>query len=98
MIIGLLMLFFPIIIYIITLPLSRWLKPRLRKLYRFFGGIIVFLGSGTSFYLAAYTGDQGGIAAYFFQITVIIIYVAFLIVMTSLNCVLQMKRLNKSER
>ena len=98
MIVGLLMVFFPIIIYLITLPLSRGLKPRLRKFYRILGGILVFFGSGTSLYLAAYTGDQGGIAAYFFQMTIITIYVVFLIVMVSLNRLLQMKRFDKSER
>ena len=83
MTIGLLILFSPIIIYSITLPLSRWLKPRLRKLYRFFGGVLIFIGGGTSLYHAAYTGNQGGIAAYFFQTAVIVIYVAFLLIMAS---------------
>ncbi|SVB09320.1 uncharacterized protein METZ01_LOCUS162174, partial [marine metagenome] len=35
----------------------------------------VFVGSGTSYYLAANTGDQGGVAAYLFQVTVMSTYV-----------------------
>lgn len=85
-------------IYVITFPLSRRLTPPLRKIYRIFGGILVFLGSGTSLYLANYAGDQGGIAAYFCQMAVIVIYVAFSTVMVALNFVLHMKRFNKSEK
>ena len=71
MIIGLLMLLMPTAIYLATLPFSRRLKPALCLLYRIVGGIIVLAGSSTSFYFAAYTGDQGGIAAFYFQIVVI---------------------------
>jgi hypothetical protein len=77
MIIGLLMLLVPTAIYLTTFPLSRKLKPGFRQWYRVVGGIIVLAGSATSFYFAAYTGDQGGITAFYFQIVVILVYVSF---------------------
>ena len=98
MLIGLLMLLAPIIAFIISLPFSRRLKQSLRKLYRIFGGILVFLGSGVSLYLASYTGDQGGIAAYFFQMAVIVVYVAFSIAIATLNWLLQIQRFKKTGR
>ena len=76
MLVGLLMIIAPCLVFVLTLPLSRFLRPKLRKVYRISGGLIVFLGGAFSFYLASYTGDQGGIAAYFFQKTVILIYTA----------------------
>ena len=85
MLIGLLMILVPGAVYILTLPLSGRLIPSLRKAYRIVGGLIVFLGSGISFYLAWYTGEQGGIAAYFFQQAVILVYVAFSILLIILN-------------
>lgn len=92
------MLLAPIIVFMITIPFSRWLKPRLRRLYLVIGGITVFFGSGISLYFAAYTGDQGGIAAYLFQMAVIVIYVSFMIAMASLNCLLRIKSSDKGER
>ena len=77
MIIGLLMLLAPSVIYLATFPLSRKLKSGFRRWYRVVGGIIVLGGSATSYYFAAYTGDQGGIAAYFFQLAVILAYASF---------------------
>ena len=77
MIIGLLMLIVPIVIYLATLLAARRIMPGLFWLYRIIGGIIVFGGSATSFYFASYTGDQGGIAAFYFQIAVILVYVLF---------------------
>ena len=77
MIIGLLMLLVPIAIYLATFPFSRKLKPGFRQWYRVVGGIIVLVGSATSFYFAAYSGDQGGITAFYFQIVVIVAYVSF---------------------
>ncbi|PLX99011.1 MAG: hypothetical protein C0623_10560 [Desulfuromonas sp.] len=74
MLIGLLMLLGPAVIFIITLPFSGWLRSGLRKTYLIVGGTVVFLGSGTSYYFAAYAGDQGGIAAYFLQMAVIATY------------------------
>jgi len=91
MVIGVLMLVLPGIVFILTLPFSSRLKPRLRQLYRIAGGIIVFLGSSISFYFAFYTGDQGGIAAYFFQITVILTYILFTVVIWIVNGVLRRK-------
>jgi hypothetical protein len=46
---------------------------------------VVFLGSGISIYFAMYTGDQGGIGAFFFQISVILVYVALSISLVILN-------------
>ncbi len=74
MLIGMLMILGPGVIFVLTLPLSGRLRPKLRAVYRFFGGIVVFLGSGISLYFASYTGDQGGIAAFFFQVVVILVY------------------------
>lgn len=74
MLIGTSMLLVPIIVYLATLRLSRRLKPVPGLLYRTLGGIVVFSGGAISLYLAAYTGDQGGIAAFFFQIAVIVTY------------------------
>ena len=85
MLVGLLMLLFPSAIFLATLPVSWRLQPKLRVLYRLFGGIIVVAGSGFSLYLAAYTGDQGGIGAYFFQIAVLVVYVGFSFSLVILN-------------
>ena len=91
MLIGLLMLLMPSVVFILTLPFSGRLKPGLRKVYRFVGGIVVFLGSGISFYFASYTGDQGGIAAFFFQIAVIFVYAVLSISLVILNWFLSTK-------
>ena len=96
MLIGLLMLLVPIVVFILTLPASRRLRPSLRAVYRFVGGIVVFLGAGVSVYLASYTGDQGGIAAYFFQLAVISVYVALSVSLVILNWLLSANRSSKS--
>jgi hypothetical protein len=85
MLIGLLMILAPGAVFILSLPFSGRLKPGLCKAYRIFGGLVVFLGGGTSFYLASYTGDQGGIAAFFFQIAVILVYAVLSISLVILN-------------
>jgi len=85
MIIGILMLLVPTAVFLGTLPLSRRLKPRLRQLYRIVGGTVVIAGSGTSLYFAAYSGDQGGIAAFFFQTAVIVCYALFSLVVIITN-------------
>lgn len=85
MLIGLLMLLAPTVIYLATFRLSRKLKPGFRRWYRVVGGVIVLGGSATSFYFAAYTGDQGGIAAYFFQMAVILAYASFSSVLVTIN-------------
>lgn len=85
MLIGLLMLLAPAIVFVISLPFSNRLNPTLRKVYRIVGGLIVFVGSGFSLYLAMYTGDQGGIGAYFFQIAVILLYAALSVFLIFLN-------------
>ena len=78
MLIALLMLLIPIAIYFATfLFVGRW-SPGLSYLYRIVGGIIAFGGGSISLYFAAYTGDQGGVAAFYFQIVVIFVYLLFL--------------------
>lgn len=98
MLIGLLMILVPGAVYILTLPLSGRLIPSLRIAYRIVGGLVVFLGSGISFYLAWYAGEQGGIAAYFFQKAVIQVYTAFSIFLVILNWVLCARKSGKTER
>jgi len=44
MLIGLLMILVPGAVFVLTLPLSRYLRPAVRKAYRIIGGLIVFLG------------------------------------------------------
>ncbi|MGB5719129.1 MAG: hypothetical protein WBM34_00420 [Woeseiaceae bacterium] len=91
MLIGLLMILVPVVVYVITIPLSRRLNPGLRKTYRVIGGIVVFLGSGISIYFASYTGDQGGIAAFYFQILVILVYAALSLSVVIVNWILRAK-------
>lgn len=92
------MLLAPGAVFIFTLPLSGRLRPGLRKAYRVLGGLVVFLGSGISFYFAAYSGDQGGIAAFYFQIAVILVYAAVSLLFVMLNWILcaRESRKNKS--
>lgn len=97
MLVGLLMILTPSVVFILSLPFSRRLEPSLCAVYRFVGGIVVFLGSGISLYLASYTGDQGGIAAFFFQIAVIVVYAAFSISLVIINWFLSAKGSKKSE-
>ena len=91
MLIGLLMILVPAVVYVLTIPLSRRLKPGLRMTYRVIGGIVVFLGGGISIYFAAYTGDQGGIAAFYFQILVILAYAALSLSVVAVNRILRAK-------
>ena len=81
---GFLMLLIPVIVFVITIPLARKLRPRLKKVYLFLGGFIVFAGSGTSLYFAMFGGDQGGISAYFFQIAVLSAYVILSLVILAI--------------
>ncbi len=83
------MLLAPILIYLATVRLAHNLRPGLCRLYRIIGGIIVFVGGATSLYLAAYTGDQGDIAAFFFQIVVIVVYMLFSIVLLAINGIIR---------
>lgn len=98
MLIGLLMILVPIIVFTLTLPYTRRLKPSLRFVYRIVGGIVVFLGGGVTVYFASYTGDQGSIAAYFFQIGVILVYTALLITIVILNGFRCIDESSKSQR
>lgn len=91
MFIGLFMLLAPIAAFVVTLPLSRRLMPIVCKLYRIIGGVVVFLGSGISYYFAANTGDQGGIAAFYFQIVVIVVYILFSVVLVIINWLLLLR-------
>jgi len=85
MVIGLLMLVVPITIYIASFHFARKLKPRICLLYRIVGGLVVFCGSSVSLYFAAYTGDQGGVGAYLFQIAVIVVYIVFSVIILITN-------------
>lgn len=79
----------PIVVYLITIPLSGRLRPRLRTVYRIVGAIIVAGGATISIYFAMYSGDQGGIAAFFFQIFVIAIYGLFVTLIILIQFFLQ---------
>ena len=79
MLIAAFMLLTPIVIYIASFVPARRLSPGLCKLYRFVGAVLVMGGGATSYYFAMYTGDQGGIAAFYFQLLVISVYLAFAI-------------------
>ena len=97
MLIGLMMLLVPIVIYLATFLFARRLRHGLCRLYRIVGGIIVFGGGTVSFYFAAYTGDQGGIAAFYFQIVVILAYVLFVGLILILNPLIRKKEQKKYE-
>jgi hypothetical protein len=92
------MILVPVVVYVITIPLSKRLNPGLRKTYRVIGGIVVFLGSGISIYFAAYTGDQGGIAAFYFQILVILVYAAFSLSVVIVNWILRAREAGTIKR
>lgn len=77
MLIATLILLMPVVVYLATFVPARRLKTSLRKLYRLIGAVLVIGGGTTSYYLAAYTGDQGGIAAFYFQLLVMAVYVLF---------------------
>jgi len=89
--IGFLMVIGPAAIFVLSIPLSGGLSSGLRRVYLIFGAIIVFIGSGTSFYFASYTGDQGGIAAYFFQMGVIFVYVLLLLAVIGISLAAKFK-------
>lgn len=95
--IGLLMILGPAVVFVLTLPLAERLRPKLRTVYRYAGGIVVFLGSAISFYFASYTGDQGGIAAFFFQIVVILVYAVLSGTLVILNWFLNTRAKERSE-
>jgi hypothetical protein len=95
--IGLLMLVVPIVIFLATIPVSHRMRPRLCLLYRIVGGFVVFTGSATSLYFAAYTGDQGGIAAYFFQMAVILVYALTSVLLVTANWLLQQRDMRNHE-
>lgn len=91
MLLGVLILLAPIALFVAAVPASRILKQGLRKFYLILGGILVFVGTAISFYLAGYGGDQGGIAAYFFQMSVILGYALFSMLVLAANWVLRRK-------
>jgi hypothetical protein len=72
---ALLMLLGPVLVFLVTLPFSQKLRSGLRRVYRFAGGFVVTCGPAVSLYFAMYSGDQGGIAAFFMQVLVIATYV-----------------------
>ena len=71
--------------YMAIFPYVRKWGPILRHLYRIVGAVITFGGGSISLYLAAYTGEQGGVAAFYFQIVVIIVYLVFLALLLAAN-------------
>lgn len=85
MLIGMLMLILPIVVYIVSVPFTGRLNKRLRYIYIIGGGVIVFVGSSISIYFAMYTGDQGGIGAYIFQLFVISAFVLFTFCLVTLH-------------
>ncbi len=91
MVIGLLIFIFPIALYLATFIISRRLKSSLCWLYRIVGGIIVILGSSISFYFAAYSGEQGGVTAFYLQIVVISVFLLFSVTLVILNWALKHK-------
>ena len=93
MILGLLMLLLPVCIYMASLPFTGKLNKCVRAPYRIAGGVIVIGGGTTSLYLASYIGDQGGIAAYFFQILVICVFASVALITLASNYFL-----NKQDR
>jgi hypothetical protein len=88
---GILMLIAPVTLFVLSIPLSARLTSGLRRFYLIFGAIVVFIGSGTSFYFASYSGDQGGIAAYFFQTGVIFVYLLLLIAVVGISLVVKLR-------
>jgi hypothetical protein len=94
---GILMLVGPAVLFVLTIPLSGSLGSTLRRVYLILGGIVVLIGSGTSFYFAFYAGDQGGIAAYFFQMGVIGIYALLLVVVVGIGLVRRVKSKRSGE-
>jgi hypothetical protein len=85
MIFGLFLLLLPILCYLVSIPFTHKLQPGMRKLYLVGGGIITFAGSATSVYFAGYAGDQGGIAAFYFQLSVILVYASFSVFVMAAN-------------
>jgi hypothetical protein len=85
------MLIGPVTVFVLSIPLSSRLTSGLRRFYLICGGIVVFIGSGASFYFAFYTGDQGGIAAYFFQIAVILVYAFLLVAVVGIRLVVKIR-------
>lgn len=71
MLTALALLLAPVALYLASLPLTARLAPVLRHAYRWLGGALVLGGGAGSAWLAFHGGDQGGIAAYFLQRTVI---------------------------
>ena len=98
MYIGLLMLIGPIVVYLATLPFFRWFIPRLRTWFYGIGGTVAFAGGVASLCFAMYSGDQGGIAAYFFQLAVIFFYVTFSLVVAISNWWILSKRSKRDKK
>lgn len=85
------MIVVPVTVFLASLRLSARLRPRLRRVYRMVGGLIVMLGSSITLYFAAYTGDQGGITAFYFQAAVVLLYVVFSVSLISVNTYLNQR-------
>lgn len=77
--VGIGLLLCPCVVFLVSLFWRHRLTGKIRLLYIFLGAFIVFGGSSVSFYFAMYTGEQGGIAAFFFQLFVVATYLVFAI-------------------
>jgi len=97
MLIGLLMILVPVVVFVLTVPLSKRLNPGLRKAYLVLGAITVFVGGAVSIYFASFTGDQGGIAAFYFQILVILVYAGLSLSIVIINWILRARETGKAE-
>ena len=92
LIIGLALLVLPIAVYSATFIVAKKLLPGFCRWYRILGAVLVFGGSGVSVYFAAYTGDQGGIAAFYFQLLVIVIYLLLSMTLVIANWFIQRRQ------
>jgi hypothetical protein len=87
------MLLGPLVAFLVTLPFSGKLRPGLRWTYLLAGGFVVICGPAISLYFAMYSGDQGGIAAFFMQAFVIAVYVVLCVVTVAIELSLRFRNL-----
>lgn len=67
-----LILLAPVVLYLLSLPLSVRLPAVLRTVYRLAGAGLVFPAAAAAVYFAGYSGEQGGVPAYFVQLAALI--------------------------
>lgn len=76
MIYGIGLILLPIVLFLASFPLWRKLPTTLKKFYGWTCAVALIGGGFTTIYIASYSGEQGGITAFFFQLGVIFIYLA----------------------